>query len=65
MVVMNPLNTNIPAAEININATFTADVSIVDDFKLVGKTKEFNFEVTSYRALFNTPESLDDIKNKI
>mgnify|MGYP006893294770 CR=1 FL=1 len=65
IIIMNPLNPKIAAVELLCNATLSIEVNIIDDFKLVGLTKEFDFQIKELKALFATQETLEDIQKKI
>ena len=65
IIIFNPLNSEIPAAYINLTVNASLDILLLDDFLLTGRTQNMNYTVTSFQALFQTPETIDNIKNRV
>ena len=62
---MNPLNPDIEAAFFYCSTKLSVKVDVKDDFMVVGRVEDLTFELTDFKALFHTPETLDGIKDKI
>ena len=63
--IMNPLNPSLMAAYFSCESNITLEVSLKEDFTLIAKPTDLNFEITDFKALFLTPETLTDIKQKV
>ena len=60
-VIINPLNPDIAAAYITCKVSIDFGVNIDAPLKLVGWTRDLSFDITDYKALFFTPETLKDV----